>query len=90
MAGRSEVTNTFTHTVDEFFDASVHTNEKSGDRSHFLFQDKVLVLQTGTQAFDTLFDNGQTFNTVAHTKSVDGQQEVIHFNSHVPDFDLLV
>jgi hypothetical protein len=36
MAGNSNVTNTFTQ---DSFNFSFHTNEKSGDQSHFLFQD---------------------------------------------------
>jgi hypothetical protein len=82
MAGNSNVTNTFTQ---DSFNFSFHTNEKSGDQSHFLFQDNG-VSAGGDKIFDTLFANDHTFNTVTVIATPDGQHEIFHMNSHVSDF----
>jgi hypothetical protein len=96
MAGQSDVSNTFDHIVDENFDFSVHTNENTGggppnidDHTHFLFQDNIFAFLSGTQSFDTLFDNGITFNTVTNQVLADGTREVLHVNNHVDDFLLV-
>jgi hypothetical protein len=93
MAGQSTISNTFTQVVDQFTFASFHTNENTGgdppnfeEHQHFLLQDKVVVLDSGSQFSDTLFDNGLTFNTVDNTVTADGDHIITHFNNHVPDF----
>ena len=101
MAGQSTVINNF-ETVDfpnVLFDEtiSLHTNEKTGDHPHVLFQDQSVITASGERVdISTLFDNsfasgpGLTFNAVTHLFPVEGFQdrETLHFNNHAADHSL--
>src|SRR3954469_2556625 len=84
VAGQSSVSNTFTHTSDAFFDVYTHWNAKTGDHWHDAFQDVGSTTFSDNTFTDVLFANDHAFNTVTHNFYSDGQQEVLHFNSHIP------